>query len=79
MLPFVKILDGKALDCGKVAPMSIVNGHIAAFRSAQHPAELAVALRATNVRMMHVAGKAADISGATKPCFPSYYYSYRYL
>lgn len=79
MLPFVKILDGKALDCGRVTPMSIVNGHIAAFCSAQHPAELAVALRATNVRMMHVAGKAADISGATKPCFPSYYYSYRYL
>lgn len=79
MLPFGEIMEGKALDCGKVAPMSIVNGHIAAFRSAQHPAELAVVLRATNVRMMHVAGKAADISGATKPCFPSYYYSYRYL
>ena len=79
MLPFGEIVKGKAFDCGKVAPMSIVNGHIAAFRSAQHPAELAVALRATNVQMMYVAGKAAGISGATKPCFPSYYYSYRYL
>ena len=79
MLPFGKILDGKALDCGRVAPMSIVNGHIAAFRSAQQPAEPAGMLCAANVRMMHVAGKAADISGATKPCLPSYYYSYRYL
>ena len=79
MLPFGEIMEGKALDCGKVAPMSIVNGHIAASHSAQQPAELAVALRAANVQMMHVAGKAAGISGATKPCLPSYYYSYRYL
>ncbi len=79
MLPFGEIVEGKALDCGRVAPMSIVNGHIAAFRSAQQPAELSVALCAANVQMMHAAGKAAGISGSTKPCLPSYYYSYRYL
>lgn len=79
MLPFGKILEGKALDCGRVAAMSIVNGHITASRSAQQPAELTVALCAANVQMMHAAGKAAGISGSTKPCLPSYYYSYRYL
>lgn len=79
MLPFGEIMEGKALDCGKVAPMSIVNGHIAASYSAQQTAELSVALCAANVQMMHVAGKAAGISGAMKPCLPSYYYSYRYL
>ena len=79
MLPFGEIVKGKALDCGRVAPMSIVNGHIAAFRSAQQPAELSVALCAFGVQTMPFAGKTADECGATKPCLPSYYYSYRYL
>ncbi|WP_294418143.1 hypothetical protein [uncultured Senegalimassilia sp.] len=59
--------------------MSIVNGHIAASRSAQQTAELAAMLRASDVQMVSFAGKAAAESGATKPCLPSYYYSYRYL
>ncbi len=79
MLPFGKILDGKALDCGRVAPMSIVNGHIAASRSAQQHAESAATLRAFEVHMVSFAGKTAGECGATKPCLPSYYYSYRYL
>lgn len=79
MLPFGKILEGEALDCGKVASMNIVNGHIAACRSAQQPAELAVMLRAFEVQTVSFAGNAAAECGATKPCLPSYYYSYRYL
>ena len=59
--------------------MSIVNGHIAASRSAQQTAELAAMLRASGVQTVSFAGKAAAESGATKPCLPSYYYSYRYL
>ena len=78
-MPFGKILEGVALDCGKVAPMNTANGHIAVSRSAQQLAELAVALRASDVQMVSFAGKAAAESGATKPCLPSYYYSYRYL
>lgn len=59
--------------------MIIVNGHIAASRSAQQPAELAATLRAFEVHMVSFAGKTAGECGATKPCLPSYYYSYRYL
>ena len=79
MLPFRKILKGKALDCGRVTPMSIVNGHIAASRSAQQPDELAAMLCAFEVQPMSFAGKTTGECGATKPCLPSYYYSYRYL
>lgn len=59
--------------------MSIVNGHIAASRSAQQPAELAAMLCAFEVQTMSFAGKTTGECGATKPCLPSYYYSYRYL
>ena len=79
MLPFGEIVEEFALDCGRVAPMHIVNGHIAASRSAQQPAELAAMLCAPDVQTVSFAGKAADERGATKPCLPSYYYSYRYL
>ena len=79
MLPFGKILEGKALDCGRVAAMSIVNGHTTASRSAQQPAELTAMLCAFEVQTMPFAGKTACECGATKPCLPSYYYSYRYL
>lgn len=79
MLPVGEIVEGKALDCGRVAPMSIVKGHIVASRSAQQPAELAVSLCAFEVQTMPFAGKAAGEYSATKPCLPSYYYSYRYL
>ncbi len=72
-------MKGKALDCGRVAPMSIVNGHITASRSAQQPAELTAMLCAFEVQTMPFAGKTADECSATKPCLPSYYYSYRYL
>lgn len=79
MLPFGKILEGKAFGCGRVAPMSIVNGHITASRSAQQPAELTAMLRAFEIQTMPFAGKTAGECGATKSCLPSYYYSYRYL
>ena len=59
--------------------MSIVDGHIAASRSAQQPAELTAMLCAFEVQTMPFSGKTADECGATKPCLPSYYYSYRYL
>ena len=61
--------------------MSIVNGHIAASRSAQQPAELAAMLCAFEVQTMSFAGKTTGECGATKLCLPSYYYyySYRYL
>ena len=59
--------------------MSIVNGHIAASRSAQQPAELAAMLCAFEVQTMSFAGKTTGECGATKPWVPAYYYSYRYL
>lgn len=59
--------------------MSIVNGYIAASRSAQQPAELAAMLCVFEVQTMSFAGKTTGECGAAKPCLPSYYYSYRYL